>query len=276
MTRNWRSFRFFPVLTIVILLALLSSPTVAQGDKPDEPVLSAKAANGSITVSWDPVETAVSYELRVWWDPLSFWQDIGGNNITGNSFIHTNLTAGRKYYYTARSVNAAGKKSGWQHDFAFAVVQQGSAPAATNTPAVVATNTPAVVATNTPAPTATPGPVPTVTPLSVEGNKWCRVAQENTIQGGTLDKYRILFPDAQAPSYPDITEVWNRGNQTVVMYELDGFYRHSDGRAGIISGVEYYSACTYTGSKIWFVPFEWYEGDIIILLRTNRDHNDKP
>ena len=271
-------------MTIVILLVLLSSPTVAQEDKPDEPVLSAKAANGSITVSWDSVETAVRYELSVWWDPLPDWQDIGGNNITGNSFTHTNLTAGRTYYYSARSVNAAGKKSDWQDDYVFAIAQQGSAPAATNTPVPTATsgpvpavtNTPAVVATNTPSPTATSGPVPTVTPLSVEGNKWCRVAQENTIQGGTLDKYRILFPDAQAPSYPDITEVWNRGNQTVVMYELDGFYRHSDGQAGIISGVEYYSACTYTGSKIWFVPFEWYEGDIIILLRTNRDHNDKP
>ena len=119
-----------------------------------------------------------------------------------------------------------------------------------------------------------PPPAPTPTPTS--DAEWCQMAQEHTIQGQTLTKYRTLFPNAKTPSYPTIASVWTNGVHTAVDYELDGFYRHTDGRAGEIWGVEYYSDCTYIESRIWFVPFEWHGGDIIILLRNNQDHHDKP
>ena len=260
MTRTKRTLRLFPIAVLILSLTLLSSPTIAQNNKPNAPALiAATPAGNSIQVSWNAVSEAVRYELMVWWNPLPDWQRIQDNNITGTSWTHTGLTAGTEYYYTIRSVNAAGDKSGWQQTFVKATAQEGSAPAATATPE------PTALATVTPSPT--PEPTPTL--------EWCRVAQENTIQGGTLSKYRTLFPNAQAPSFPNIVEVWNSGNRTVVMYELDGFYRHSDGRAGYIWGIEYYSACTYIESRIWFVPFSWHGGDIITLMRYNLDHKDQ-
>ena len=108
-----------------------------------------------------------------------------------------------------------------------------------------------------------PAPTPTPTPDA----EWCRMAQEHTIQGETLTKYRTLFPHAQAPSRPDIISVWTNGDVVSVVYELDWFYTHSDGRTGSIWGVEYYSTCSYLRSRIWFVPDSWSGGDIIILMR---------
>lgn len=128
-----------------------------------------------------------------------------------------------------------------------------------------------VTATPTPTPTetATPTLTPTATetPAPAQDEEWCRIAQEHTIQGETLTKYRTLFPNERAPGYPDIIELWTNGNEIAVVYELDGFHTHSDGRSGEIWGVEYYSTCSYLLSRIWFVPFSWEDGDIIILMR---------
>ena len=112
-----------------------------------------------------------------------------------------------------------------------------------------------------PTPTSTPTPTPTPEP------EWCQMAQEHTIQGATLTKYRTLFPSAKAPSYPDIISVWTDGDEVAVVYELDWLYTHSDGRTGSIWGVEYYSTCSYLSSRIWFVPDSWSGGDVIILMR---------
>ena len=118
-----------------------------------------------------------------------------------------------------------------------------------------------------PPPASTPASTPTSSSTPTPDAEWCRMAQEHTIQGETLTKYRTLFPSAKAPSYPDIIEVWTDGDIVSVVYELDGFYTHSDGRSGEIWGVEYYSTCSYLLSRIWFVPFSWSGGDIIILMR---------
>ena len=276
MTLIKRRLWLFPIVVLVLSLIFFSSPIVAQEDLPAAPVLSAKAENDTIIVSWNAVSGAVSYDLRVWWNPLPTWQDLV--SVSGTSYTHEGLVKGRKYWYTARSINQAGQKSAWQQTFASVVAEEGSATESTATPVPTPTqaagsgNGPTPSPTDTPAPTSTPLPTPTPT----QETEWCRVAQENTIQGRTLDKFRTLFPGAQAPSLPNITEVWTNGNLTAVFYELAGFYRHSDGRAGEILGVEYYSVCTFVESRIWFVPFPWHGGDIIILLRHNQDHNDQP
>ena len=116
------------------------------------PALTAAAAEGAIELRWDPVPGAVRYELQVWWDPLPDWERFGGDGTAATAYTHTGLTAGRKYYYTIRAVDAAGQKSGWQQEFASATVP--AAPDST-LPATTPTLTP------TPTPTATPAPLST-------------------------------------------------------------------------------------------------------------------
>ncbi|MXX26737.1 MAG: fibronectin type III domain-containing protein [Caldilineaceae bacterium SB0668_bin_21] len=77
------------------------------------PALTATATAGGVALRWGAVQGAVRYELMVWWDPLPAWQPIGGANLTGTSYTHTNVTAGTTYFYTIRAVNAAGGTSGW-------------------------------------------------------------------------------------------------------------------------------------------------------------------
>ncbi len=121
------------------------------------PVLTAEFRAGAIELRWDPVPGAVRYKLRVWWDSLPHWQPLEGDDITAAPYTHTGLTAGRKYYFTIQSVNAAGQTSDWQQDFASATVPaapDNTLPSPTPTP----TPTPTPVAFPSPAPTATPTP----------------------------------------------------------------------------------------------------------------------
>lgn len=83
-------------------------------DHPAAPSLAATAGEGQITISWQTVAGAAHYEIwaRHGDDP---WSQIDGGALTGasTSFVHTGLTAGHTFYYTARAVNAAGNKSPW-------------------------------------------------------------------------------------------------------------------------------------------------------------------
>ena len=75
--------------------------------------LTAQAGANAVELRWNAVSGAVRYDLMVWWDAGTGWQSIGGANLTGTSYRHTGVTAGTKYYYTIRAVNAAGETSGW-------------------------------------------------------------------------------------------------------------------------------------------------------------------
>ena len=121
------------VLLSVVAILLYTNPVSAQQASPGAsqltaPALTAAAAANAVELRWDAVSGAVRYELWTWWDAETGWQQIGGDSLTGaSSYTHTGVTAGRKYYYTIRAVNAAGEKSGWQLEYASATVPTASA-----------------------------------------------------------------------------------------------------------------------------------------------------
>ena len=133
------------------------------------PALTAEARGGAIELRWDAVPGAVRYEFKVWWAPLPDWVLIGGDDITAAPYIHTGLTAGRKYYYTIRAVNAGGQTSGWQQAFASATVPaapDNTPPTPTATPTPAATPTPTAMPVASPSHTATSTATPAAMPVA--------------------------------------------------------------------------------------------------------------
>ena len=58
------------------------------------PALAAQATAGGVALSWGAVPNAVRYELVTLWDTgsgWSGWQPIGGNDLTGTSYTHTDV-----------------------------------------------------------------------------------------------------------------------------------------------------------------------------------------
>ncbi len=99
------------------------TPTAAAA-RLSTPALTATATEGGVALRWGTVQGAVRYHLMAWWDAGTGWQSIGGANLTGTSYRHTGVTAGTKYYYTIRAVNADGETSGWQLQYASATAVQ--------------------------------------------------------------------------------------------------------------------------------------------------------
>ena len=77
---------------------------VAGQNAPGRPSLTATPGYLVNVISWPQVSGAASYVLYAW---DQSWSQVGGT-ITGNSYTHTGLTAGRTYYYEARATNANG------------------------------------------------------------------------------------------------------------------------------------------------------------------------
>jgi len=112
------------------------------------PQLTARATGSGVELTWQAVSGAVRYELLTWWADDPGWQAIGGGALTGTSYTHMSVTAGRTYFYSIRAVNAAGETSAWLADYptATALAATGSATA-TPTPTVTSTATAAAPAT---------------------------------------------------------------------------------------------------------------------------------
>ena len=121
-----------------------STPTAtAPASELPIPQLTARATGSGVLLTWQAVSGAVRYELLTWWANDPGWQAIGGGALTGTSYTHTSVTAGRTYFYSIRAVNAAGGTSAWLTDYATAT-------------ALAATGSGTATPTPTPAPTATP------------------------------------------------------------------------------------------------------------------------
>ena len=90
------------------------TPTpMSQAQELTAPALTVQAAAGAVELRWEAVAGAVRYELMVWWDDETGWQQVGGDNLTGTSYTHTDVTAGTTYYYTISAVNAGGETNDW-------------------------------------------------------------------------------------------------------------------------------------------------------------------
>ena len=127
------------------------------------PQLTAQATESGVFLTWEAVPHAVRYELSAWWDAGTDWQPLGGDNLTGTTYTHSEVTAGTTYYYSIRALNAAGETSGWLMDYPYATALAATG-GATSTP----TSTSAATATPTPTPTSTSEatPTPAQTPTS--------------------------------------------------------------------------------------------------------------
>ena len=81
---------------------------------PAAPSLAATPGDEEITISWQTVEGAASYEI---WarQGAGPWTQVDGGTLTSTStsFTHTSLTAGETYFFTAKSVSSDGIKSTW-------------------------------------------------------------------------------------------------------------------------------------------------------------------
>ena len=80
---------------------------------PPVPELTARATVRGVELSWEAAAGAVRYELATWWDAEIGWQTVGGDNLIGTTYTHTDVAAGTTYHYSIRAVNAAGETSGW-------------------------------------------------------------------------------------------------------------------------------------------------------------------
>ena len=135
------------------------------------PTLTAQATANGIELSWKAVTNATRYELWAWTNADGWWE-IGGDNLTGTTFTHNDVTDGTTYYYTVRAVNANGDVSAWSPNIPATAQQQNQQGAQhTATP----TSTPVDTPTATPPPNAqqqqrspqhTPTPTVTVTPTA--------------------------------------------------------------------------------------------------------------
>ena len=109
----------------------------SSSDQIAAPVLTATAGANQITVSWQAIAGAASYEL---WGRTGegAWIQVDGGALTGSatSFTHTQLTAGAVYYYTGRAVPSSGDKSAWAVQTSATVLDASGVPSLTASPAI--------------------------------------------------------------------------------------------------------------------------------------------
>ena len=81
--------------------------------------LAVSKGSGEVTLTWDAVTDAASYELWAWDSTDSQWAGIGGV-ITGTTYTHSVLTDGRNYLYQVRARDASDERGLWSgREYAF-------------------------------------------------------------------------------------------------------------------------------------------------------------
>ena len=99
----------------------------AEAERPAAPVLTAAADVGLVTITWQPVADAATYEIWMRHSDIA-WQQLDDGSLTATSFTHTEFTSAATYSYTGRSVSASGLKSSWASQVHAAVSETLAAP----------------------------------------------------------------------------------------------------------------------------------------------------
>ena len=76
------------------------------------PILTLTPAHEQITISWQAVTAADTYELWTWQEGGA-WEQLDDGTLTATSFTHANLTVGDKHYYAIRGLNNDGAEGAW-------------------------------------------------------------------------------------------------------------------------------------------------------------------
>ncbi len=163
------------------------------------PALRATANPGQITLTWDPVANAESYQLVVWDRAINDWRRIGGV-LTSRSYTHLGLTAGTTYYFHVCAVAAGGAKGAWSQQVSAVVPATASGtPTPTPTPTSTPTQSSIALATATPTPTSSALSAPVLTANAGAGQitlTWEAVT--NAVS------YRLIIWDAALFNWRDI------------------------------------------------------------------------
>lgn len=144
MARSWT------VTAILIVISILYYPTFVSAQQNatlSPPKLTAKVVGNSVDLSWNAVEGAIRYDLRVRRKGISGWKRLGGNSLTATFFTHKDIAAETTYRYKIRAVNAAKEFSKWS-EFVNVIMDapQKETPTATPTTAPITLATPTLTA----------------------------------------------------------------------------------------------------------------------------------
>ena len=74
--------------------------------------LTATAADGQVTLTWEAAANGASYGLWAWDSINRQWGAIGGA-LAGQTYSHSVMTDGRNYYYQVRALDADGERGPW-------------------------------------------------------------------------------------------------------------------------------------------------------------------
>ena len=94
------------------------------------PTLTLEVGAGQITLTWEPVASAVRYELWAWRDKDTGWQRLDDGGLTGTSYTHGGLRAGTSYYFVIRAMGAHGSSSEWSEYASASVLESLAIPEA--------------------------------------------------------------------------------------------------------------------------------------------------
>ena len=136
-----------PLLLLLAFTALFLLPhpsnEAAHARSNASPALAAPTLTATMTgattveLTWSPITGAAGYELWVWWNSDPGWQPLGNGNLTGTTHTHSQLTAGRTYYYVVTAVDSSGTRGAWSEQVSVALPAQSQpldAPVLTATP----------------------------------------------------------------------------------------------------------------------------------------------
>ena len=183
------TFRTKPVAIIsalVFLLAVLpftTNPATAQSALA-KPVLTVQVDGTTAELSWEPVQGAARYEIWRWQEDVG-WTQLDDDSLTDTSYTDAGLAAGIRYFWTGRTVDSDGDKSGWA-DYVEATIVTGTSPNPTNTPI------PTQDSGSGPTPYPTYTPYPTATPVFMSSSQsWRHLFSGNAFSGYRLKAWNI-------------------------------------------------------------------------------------